>query len=332
MRILPLISGIEMQLVAVLLPTMGDQPIHQRTSITCAALVRMGDEIIDIEHPPPCQKFQKPVTRRGDHAFGFGGMDQMIPLRLLPLDARNKFRFDQVRAKHLEDWIARSDRNIGCSTKYLHFVEAKDTSPEDKLAGAAAGLSAGGKPRRALRTPKGTSKSPSGAWVAPAGPSPAPVGFYKSPAGMCKAPQGLYVAPLLLRMSPPGPAAAPVFRRSAPAGPDAAPPGPYIAPVFFRAPPLGPRMAPEIIRPSPEEIQLSRTFLPGATLGALTGHLGIWNSAAIIPNQTILSSDSPPQDNPDPVMRAPSRRFGWTQKPPSDSSLPLFGRQIHEEL
>lgn len=57
MRVLSLITRIKMQLVATALSTLSDHPIHERTAVTGTTLVRMRNQIVDVEHSPPRQKF-----------------------------------------------------------------------------------------------------------------------------------------------------------------------------------------------------------------------------------------------------------------------------------
>ena len=113
MRSLSLISGIKMQFVASILSGMSVQPIHESTAISSAALLGIGDEIVDIQYFTKSQELENPEACCGHNGLSFGYKYQPEPIRLLALDTQSKFRFTKMWAQNFVDGIASRDLHFG---------------------------------------------------------------------------------------------------------------------------------------------------------------------------------------------------------------------------
>ncbi len=98
MRVLSLISGIKMKFTASILSRVSVQPIYERTAISSAALLWIGDEIVDIQHFAKGQELENPEACCGYNGVSYSYKYQTESIRLLALDTHGKFRFPKMWA------------------------------------------------------------------------------------------------------------------------------------------------------------------------------------------------------------------------------------------
>lgn len=119
-RILPLVSRIEMQLLAAVLARLGDQPVHEGAAVTGLTTLGRGDQIIDVQHASPRQEFEEAIPGGRDDRIVLGRIHQGVASRLLPSDPGDKHGFDQMGTKHLEYGEAGRNLTVGGGRSDFH--------------------------------------------------------------------------------------------------------------------------------------------------------------------------------------------------------------------
>jgi hypothetical protein len=103
-------SAVEVNLVTAFVFCLGNHPLQKFAGAAAFARIGIGDEVIDIEHLAPGQKFEKAESGKGFDALFFLQIGEMVALRDLALHLIDEGLFvEKMGAKLVHDKIAGAD-------------------------------------------------------------------------------------------------------------------------------------------------------------------------------------------------------------------------------
>src|SRR5690349_20432158 len=101
-RIVAVMAGIEVNLVALMSSGKVENPVEQSTSVAFAPVFGQGRKVVDVDGFTPGQVFSQAETRNGGCYAVFFNKGQLVATALKTLNFLYEFLFEQVRPQGVQ--------------------------------------------------------------------------------------------------------------------------------------------------------------------------------------------------------------------------------------
>lgn len=108
-RVMPLVAGIQMQLIACLSFRLISQPVHQLPAQPGTLHLGQSNQVIHVQHPAPREVMRDPEAGGSHRTSTLQQEDNPEPFALLDLQTTLEFRAIELRPQHIEYLEAKVD-------------------------------------------------------------------------------------------------------------------------------------------------------------------------------------------------------------------------------